>query len=65
MPKILTDVLNWCLARIEEPSTWAGTGAAAAVIMQEFPHTGEAILGVMTAVGALLAIILPEHPHAK
>ena len=51
----------YLLARLEEPTTYAGGGVLATMIMAVLPeHLGSAILGAMAAIGALLAIILPE-----
>lgn len=56
--------MNWILARLKEPSTWAGISTAlagmafiphAADIAQLLPHVGVVVAGV-------LAILLPENP---
>ena len=53
--------LDWALARLEEPSTWAGGGIATIAIHMLFPGAlGDSILGVLVSVGALMAIIIPE-----
>jgi ABC-type Fe3+-siderophore transport system permease subunit len=59
-------VLQWILARVEEPSTWAGAGVAAVLIHSIFPGAlGDSILQVGAAIGALLAIVIPEASKAK
>lgn len=56
MPTIVKTIL----ARLEEPSTWAGGGIAATLAHQYFGATGDAVIGVAAAGAALLAIVLPE-----
>lgn len=52
---------KWVLARIEEPSTWSGTGIAAVVLAQFLPpDLLHAVLTTLGSIGALLAIVLPE-----
>lgn len=49
------------LARMEEPSTWAGVGVGAVVIHTALPgDLGNAIIGALAALGAVLAIVCPE-----
>jgi hypothetical protein len=51
----------YLLARLEEPSTYAGGSVLATLIAAVFPgHLGTAILGAMAAIGAVLAIAIPE-----
>ncbi len=53
--------LNWLLARVEEPSTWAGAGIVAVVVHSIAPGAvGDSILAVGAAVGGLLAVVVPE-----
>lgn len=53
--------LQYILARLEEPSTWAGGGIGAVMIMSVIPGTtGQAIVGVVAAAAALLAVVIPE-----
>lgn len=53
--------LNWLLARVAEPSTWAGAGVVAAVVHSIAPGAvGDSILAVGAAVGGLLAVVVPE-----
>lgn len=53
--------LGWLLARIEEPSTWAGASIVAVGIHSIAPGAlGDSILTVGAAIGGLLAIIVPE-----
>jgi len=54
--------VNWFLARIEEPSTWAGAGVVGFALNNAgvAPNVATAILNVGMAVGGLLAIVLPE-----
>jgi hypothetical protein len=52
---------KWLLARIAEPSTWAGTGIVAAMAHSLAPGAaGEALIAVGAAVGGLLAVVVPE-----
>ena len=49
------------LARLEEPSTWAGGSVLALAIPAAFPGAlGNAIIALLASAGALLAIIIPE-----
>ena len=49
------------LARLEEPSTWAGGSVLALAIHAVFPGAlGNAIIALLASAGALLAIIIPE-----
>ena len=55
--------VQWFLARIEEPSTWAGTGVVALLLKSTgvIPDdVANNILALGAAVGGLLAIVLPE-----
>ncbi len=53
--------LIWVLARVEEPSTWAGAGIVAVVVHSMFPGAlADSIIAVGAAVGGLLAIVVPE-----
>ncbi len=57
----MSNVLSYVLARIEEPSTWAGGGIAAMAISAVAPGNLAAnILQIGGAVGGLLAVVLPE-----
>ena len=57
----LKSVGAWMLARLEEPSTWAGGSVLALAIHAAFPGTlGNAIIALLASAGALLAIIIPE-----
>ena len=63
MPKSI----KWFLARIEEPSTWAGTGILAIVLKQSGfidPAIADHVLAIGAAVGGLLAIVMPEKDSA-
>ena len=53
---------NWILARLEEPSTWSGTGVVAAMLLIGHVPTNlaSAILTAGAALAALLSIVLPE-----
>lgn len=60
MDKVMK-VLRWLVARIEEPSTWAGTSLVAVAIHHFFPGAlGDSIIALGVATGGLLAIVLPE-----
>ena len=54
--------LAWVLSRIEEPSTWAGAGIVAFALgsVGVAPNVVQASLAVGSAIGGLLAIIIPE-----
>lgn len=53
--------LAWVLARLEEPSTWAGAGIVAVAIHSVFPGAlGDQLLAVGAAIGGLLAVVVPE-----
>lgn len=56
----------WVVARMEEPSTWAGTGILAFALSQAGIPTNlaQAILALGVAVGGVLAIVLPEKVPA-
>ena len=57
----LKSVGAWMLARLEEPSTWAGGSVLALAIHAAFPGAlGNAIIALLASAGALLAIIIPE-----
>ena len=50
------------IARLKEPSTWAGLGVILGLFgIHLAPEKLTAIIGVATAVAALLAIFLPER----
>lgn len=52
---------HYILARLEEPSTYAGGSVLATIVAAIFPgHLGTAILAAMAAIGAVLAIVIPE-----
>lgn len=60
MQKIKT-LWTYLLTRLEEPSTYAGGSVLATLVAAVFPgHLGTAILGAMAAIGAVLAIVIPE-----
>ncbi len=50
----------WLLARLEEPSTWAGSGVIAVLAHSYFGAAGEALVAVGASLGGFLAIVLPE-----
>jgi len=53
--------LQWVVARIKEPSTWAGASIVAVVVHQTFPGPmGDSILALGAAVGGILAVVMPE-----
>jgi hypothetical protein len=52
---------DWVVARIKEPSTWAGAGIVATVVHLTFPGPlGDNIIAMGAAFGGILAVILPE-----
>jgi len=65
-------IIRWGLARLKEPSTYAGV-ATAALAMAEIAKDAEGVaatfkeagplLGVSALVTAVAAIIKPEKPH--
>ena len=57
----LADAFHWALARLEEPSTYAGGGVLAVLAHTYFGATGDALVGVLAAVGGLLAVVVPER----
>ena len=55
--------LAWVLARLEEPSTWAGGGLIAIALKASGLFSDELIIHILAAgagFGGLLAVILPE-----
>ena len=61
----LKKALVWVLTRFEEPSTFAGGGIVAALVATWFPgELGHQILIALSAIGAVLAIVLPEKKKA-
>lgn len=54
-------MLQGLLARLKEPSTFAGVGVILGVFGVKFaPEQLTAVIGVVTAIAAALAIFLPE-----
>lgn len=54
-------MLQKILARLKEPSTYAGLGVILNLVGVKFaPEEMTAIIGVVTAIAAALAIFLPE-----
>ena len=50
------------IARLKEPSTWAGLGVILGLFgIHLAPEKLTAVIGVATAVAALLAVFLPER----
>jgi hypothetical protein len=61
MPFWISGLLRWLLARIKEPSTWAGAGLVAVAVHSVAPGPlGDAILALGAAAGGLLAVAAPE-----
>lgn len=61
MPLSVSTALRFLLARVEEPSTWAGAGIVAVVVHSVAPGAlGDGVLGVGAALGGLLAVVVPE-----
>ncbi|WP_018264311.1 MULTISPECIES: hypothetical protein [Methylosinus] len=57
----LSSAYAWLLARVEEPSTWAGTGVVAAIVHSVAPGAlGDGVLAAGAALGGLIAIVAPE-----
>jgi hypothetical protein len=50
----------WLLARLEEPSTWAGGGVLAVMAHSYFGATGDALIAALAALGGFLAMAMPE-----
>jgi hypothetical protein len=51
---------HWLLARIEEPTTWAGSGVLAVTAHAYFGSAGDAAIGVLAAISGFLAVVIPE-----
>jgi hypothetical protein len=51
---------QWVLARMEEPSTWAGTGVLAVTAHACFGAAGDAAIAVFAAIGGFFAVVIPE-----
>jgi len=63
MEDIMPKVLVWIIARLEEPSTWAGGGLIAMGLKASGLVSDELVVHILAAgaaIGGLLAIILPE-----
>ena len=55
--------MNWLLARLKEPSTWAGLGTVIAAVGTAFPSTAVATIPAGVVFGALAAS-MKEKAHA-
>jgi hypothetical protein len=54
-------MLNYLLARAKEPSSYAGLATLLGIAgVSIAPAEWQAIIGVLTAIASLLAIVLPE-----
>lgn len=54
-------IVKWVLARLEEPSTWAGGSAAVVAVHILFPGAlGDSLVAALAAIGGVLAIVYPE-----
>jgi hypothetical protein len=54
-------MLNYLLARAKEPSSYAGLATLLGIAgISVAPAEWQAIVGVLTALASLLAVILPE-----
>jgi hypothetical protein len=51
---------HWLLGRIEEPSTWAGSGILAVTAHAYFGATGDAAIAALAGISGFLAILIPE-----
>lgn len=51
---------HWLLARLEEPSTWAGSGVLAVTAHAYLGAAGDAAIGVLAAIGGFFAVVIPE-----
>jgi hypothetical protein len=61
----LSSASGWLLARVAEPSTWAGTGVLAALVHSIAPGAiGDGVLAIGAAIGGLLAVVVPEQKPA-
>ena len=54
----MSALLDWLIARLKEPSTWAGIGAVAVAIGGALQgHTDQ----LATVIAGALAVVLPEQ----
>jgi hypothetical protein len=51
---------HWALARMEEPSTWAGSGLLAVTAHAYFGAAGDAAIAALAAIGGFFAVVIPE-----
>lgn len=51
---------HWLLTRMEEPSTWAGSGVLAVSAHAYFGAAGDAAITVLAAIGGFFAVVIPE-----
>ncbi len=58
-------VLNYIVARLKEPSTYAGTGVLAMLAHSFFPDASQAgaVIQFVAAIGGLVAVFLQEGPR--
>jgi len=54
-------VITWLIARLKEPSTWAGTGLIASAVHNYIPGSmGDNIISTLQGLGGILAVLLEE-----
>jgi len=59
-------VILWILARLKEPSSWGGFSVLLALLGVNLPSGGaEVIAQLVAAVGAAVAVFLPEKGKPK
>jgi hypothetical protein len=51
---------HWLLARMEEPSTWAGSGILSIAAHAYFGVAGDAAIALLAAIGGFFAVVIPE-----
>jgi hypothetical protein len=56
----LVNMGHWLLARMEEPSTWAGSGVLAVAAHAYFGVAGDAAIALLSAIGGFFAVVIPE-----
>ncbi|MDI9847575.1 hypothetical protein QM467_05805 [Rhodoblastus sp. 17X3] len=56
----LVNMGHWLLARMEEPSTWAGSGVLAVAAHAYFGAAGDAAIALLAAIGGFFAVVIPE-----
>jgi hypothetical protein len=52
--------MDYILARLKEPSTWTGLGAAIAGVLHLTGSASASIVALIVAAGGVIGMILPE-----